>query len=333
MSAEIDDLNRTKNYLEERLIELIRDKDALWQKSDALEFEQKLRAEERWWLVDKETTHCLDCQSQFTWWLRRHHCRLCGRIFCYYCSNNYVMTKQSGKKERCCKECYSEHSAVVERFTAAELSPSDSQPPPPGAAAAAPPEPAPYKPTPRVTVSEPSKRSDEGAFDIITEEEVNGVYDSDTTSQTVSLDGEQDRHPQEALNISVGDMTPDDPEDHVPTVQDSEINLLKSGEITLAVPLSIDDISGFGDGLRELFIKSSSYSVITIEVSDSGPTISWMFSSEPKSISFSVVYRGSADTQVEQSKVLIPLTRCSSHKETIKGQLKVRHAGLYTARL
>lgn len=142
MSAEIDDLNRTKNNLEERLIELIRltngvtfisccrcrsrvclsssdisdclecsdfevplgiskslcrnrdlyeasvvtvsllfcafcvrDKDALWQKSDALEFEQKLRAEERWWLVDKETTHCLDCQSQFTWWLRRHHCR------------------------------------------------------------------------------------------------------------------------------------------------------------------------------------------------------------------------------------------------------------------
>lgn len=77
--------------------------------------------------------------------------------------------------------------------------------------------------------------------------------------------------------------------------------------LRLTVPLSIDDISGFGDGLRELFIKSSSYSVITIEVSDSGPTISWMFSSEPKSISFSVVYRESADTQVEQSKVCLHL--------------------------
>lgn len=53
----------------------IRDKDELWQKSDALEFEQKLRAEERWWLMDKDATHCLDCQSQFTWWLRKHHCR------------------------------------------------------------------------------------------------------------------------------------------------------------------------------------------------------------------------------------------------------------------
>lgn len=29
------------------------------------------------------------------------------------------------------------------------------------------------------------------------------------------------------------------------------------------------------------------------------------------------------------SQVLIPLTRCTSHKETIQGQLKVRHPGLY----
>uniref|UniRef100_A0A8C9ZL83 FYVE and coiled-coil domain-containing protein 1 n=1 Tax=Sander lucioperca TaxID=283035 RepID=A0A8C9ZL83_SANLU len=284
MTAEIDDLNRTKTILEERLIELIRDKDALWQKSDALEFEQKLRAEERWWLVDKEATNCLGCQGQFSWWLRRHHCRLCGRIFCYYCSNNFVMTKHSGKKERCCRDCYTQHSAVVERFTEAELSPSDTQPPPLGAG--------------------PHNRSDDGVFDIITEEEVNGVYDSDTISQTTG--------------------------EHVPTVQDSEINLLKSGEVTMAVPLSIDEISQFGDSSRELFVKSSCYSAITVAVGDCGPTISWTFSSEPKSISFSVVYRESTDTHVEQSKVLISLTRCNSHKETIQGQLKVRNPGLYT---
>ncbi|TMS20144.1 FYVE and coiled-coil domain-containing protein 1 [Larimichthys crocea] len=327
MAAEIDDLNRTKTNLEERLIELIRDKDALWQKSDALEFEQKLRAEERWWLVDKEATHCLSCQGQFTWYLRRHHCRLCGRIFCYYCSNNFVLTKQSGKKERCCGECYTQNSAVVERFTEAELSPSDTQPPPPGAGPQPPPERAPYKPMPRVTVSDPSNRSEDGVFDIITEEEVNGVYDSDTNSQTTggSQEGEQDRHP----HIGTGDVSPDDPEEHVPTVQDSEIYLLKSGEVTMAVSLSVDDISQFGDGSRELFIKSSCYSVITVEVCDSGQTISWIFSSEPKSISFSVVYRESTDAQVEQSKVLIPLTRCNSHKETIQGQLKVRHPGFY----
>lgn len=78
---------------------------------------------------------------------------------------------------------------------------------------------------------------------------------------------------------------------------------LISSELRMAVPLSLEDITQFGDGSRELFIKSSSYSVITVAVGDCGPTISWMFSSEPKSISFSVVYRESDDIQVEQSKV------------------------------
>ncbi|GAA6066721.1 FYVE and coiled-coil domain-containing protein 1 isoform X2, partial [Tachysurus ichikawai] len=71
-SAEIDDLYRTKRNLEERLIELIREKDKLWQKSDALEFEQKLRAEEQ---SDRELPHCSECHTQFSWWLRRHNCK------------------------------------------------------------------------------------------------------------------------------------------------------------------------------------------------------------------------------------------------------------------
>lgn len=71
----------------------------------------------------------------------------------------------------------------------------------------------------------------------------------------------------------------------------------------MTVPLNTEDISQFGDGSRELFIKSSCYSVITVAVSDCGSTISWMFSSEPKSICFSVVYRESCEAQVDQSKV------------------------------
>uniref|UniRef100_A0A8C1Z0P9 FYVE and coiled-coil domain-containing protein 1 n=1 Tax=Cyprinus carpio TaxID=7962 RepID=A0A8C1Z0P9_CYPCA len=305
MSAELEDLGQTKVNLEERLIELIRDKDALWQKSDALEFEQKLRAEEQWWLVDKEATHCLGCQGQFTWWLRRHHCRLCGRIFCYYCSNNFVMTKNS-KKERCCRECYMQHNAVVERFTKAELNSSSENQPPPLANAVSQPPP-PYIPTPR--------KLDDGVFDIITEEEVNETYDSDSHTTTGSISS---------------DVTPDEQEEMVPTVQDAEITLLKSGELTASVPLDIDEILHFGDGSRELFVKSSCYSAIPITVGDRGPIINWVFSSEPKSISFTVVYRETLETPVEQTKVLIPLTRCNSHKETIQGQLKVRNPGVYT---
>ncbi|XP_052396584.1 FYVE and coiled-coil domain-containing protein 1 isoform X2 [Carassius gibelio] len=325
MTAELEDLGQTKVNLEERLIELIRDKDALWQKSDALEFEQKLRAEEQWWLVDKEATHCLGCQGQFTWWLRRHHCRLCGRIFCYYCSNNFVMTKNS-KKERCCRECYTQHSAVVERFTKAELNhSSENQPPPlPNAASQPPP---PYIPTPRVTVTDPGDKPDDGAFDIITEEEVNDTYDSDSRTTTGSK--EEGGDGRQTGDLISSDMTPDEQEEMVP-VQDAEITLLKSGELTASVPLDIDQILHFGDGSRELFVKSSCYSAVPITVGDRGPIISWVFSSEPKNISFTVVYRETLDTPVEQAKVLIPLTRCNSHKETIQGQLKVRNPGVYT---
>ena len=56
-----------------------RDKDALWQKSDALEFQQKLSAEERW-PGDMEVNHCLDCKREFSWMVRRHHCRSAGGL-------------------------------------------------------------------------------------------------------------------------------------------------------------------------------------------------------------------------------------------------------------
>ncbi|NXA59238.1 FYCO1 protein, partial [Mohoua ochrocephala] len=96
------------------------------------------------------------------------------------------------------------------------------------------------------------------------------------------------------------------------------------------LPLTVEEIMNFGESNRELFIKSSTYSIIPITVTEMGLTISWIFSSEPKSISFSVVYQESEDTPLDQCKVLIPMTRCNSHKETIRGQVKVRNSGIYT---
>lgn len=132
----------------------------------------------------------------------------------------------------------------------------------------------------------------------------------------------------------------------------------------LSIPFSVEEISSFGRDSRELFIKSSCYSTIPVTVVTAGPTISWVFSSTPKSISFSVVYKESTDTPLEKAKVspsrsptfqvirfvifiitlswcilepslslsqvLIPLTRCKSHKETIQGQVKARKPGEYT---
>ncbi|CAL8279637.1 unnamed protein product [Lota lota] len=322
MAAELDDLYRTKINLEDRLIELIRDKDELWQKSDALEFEQKLREEE----TERDVNHCLDCHSQFSWWLRKYTCRLCGRPFCYYCCSNTVSTLQAGgiagNRERCCRHCYNQHSAVVERHpqeqdTTAPHAPFSALPQPGDRAAAG---------------------GDDGVFDIITEEEVSGVYDSDSLSFSTACSPGHGQEGAAQLNSGAGaedppteEPTAEEPEEATASaVQDAEICLLKAGELTLSAPYTLDDIAGFGDASRELFVRSSCYSVIPITVGSAGPTVTWVFTSEPKSISFSVVYREDALTPPENAMVLIPLTRCNSHKETIQGELKVRHPGEYT---
>ncbi|XP_008285710.1 FYVE and coiled-coil domain-containing protein 1 [Stegastes partitus] len=318
-AAELDDLYRTKINLEERLVELIREKDALWQKSDALEFEQKLRDEE----TERDVNYCLGCNTQFSWWFRKYSCRLCGRPFCYYCCSNTVSTQQGGTRERCCRDCYHQHSAVVERHPQEEA--AHSMPGTPfgrllqaGRAVA--------------SGADEGDKLDDGVFDIITEEEVSGVYDSDSLSfATAGSPGHgQQGAAQLSNSVSAGDLTAEETEDLGAAVQDAEICLLKSGELTLSAHFTVDDISGFGDSSRELFIKSSCYSTIPITMSSPGATVSWTFTSEPKSISFSVVYRESAEIPLEQAKVLIPLTRCNSHKETIQGELKVRNPGEYT---
>lgn len=322
MLADLDDLNRTKKYLEERLIELLRDKDALWQKSDALEFQQKLNAEEKC-LGDMEANHCHDCKREFSWIVRRHHCRICGRIFCYYCCNNYVVTKPSGKKERCCRACY-------QKFSEGSGSPDSS-----GSGTSQ------GESSPMVSPAEAGPQSigsqginpvcrppDDAVFDIITDEELCQIQESgsslpETPTETDSIDpnmAEQD--------TTSNSLTPEDTED-VPMGQDAEICLLKSGELMIKLPLTVEEITSFGEGNRELFVRSSTYSLIPITVAEPGLTISWVFSSDPKSISFSVVFQETEDTPLDQCKVLIPTTRCNSHKERIRGQLKVRTPGIY----
>ncbi|KAL0967044.1 hypothetical protein UPYG_G00303890 [Umbra pygmaea] len=228
---------------------------------------------------------------------------------------------EGGVRERCCSDCYNQHSAVVERHPQEETGSATHTP---------------YGPLaqpgrtmqPGNTGAEPVRpRADDGAYDIISEEDVSGVYDSDSLSFTTCS---PHNNTLGAAELCAGDSTSEDLEDQLGAVQDAEICLLRSGELTLSMPLSVEDIAMFGDGLRELFIKSSCYSTIPITMTTSGATIHWLFTSQPKSISFSVLYQEKKDTPLEDVKVLIPLTRCHSHKETMTGELLVRNSGEFT---
>nr|CCA15676.1 phosphatidylinositol3phosphate 5kinase putative [Albugo laibachii Nc14]CCA16260.1 phosphatidylinositol3phosphate 5kinase putative [Albugo laibachii Nc14] len=44
----------------------------------------------QYWMPDHLCKVCYDCATSFTLFRRRHHCRLCGQIFCYECSDHFV---------------------------------------------------------------------------------------------------------------------------------------------------------------------------------------------------------------------------------------------------
>jgi hypothetical protein len=60
------------------------------------------------WLRDEAVDKCMKCNVEFTFTERKHHCRDCGKIFCYRCSGfeSEVERLRIMKKVRVCEDCY-----------------------------------------------------------------------------------------------------------------------------------------------------------------------------------------------------------------------------------
>ncbi|XP_030436339.1 RUN and FYVE domain-containing protein 4 [Gopherus evgoodei] len=76
-----------------RLLELLREKDALWQKTEGID----CRAPS---VVPQDLSLCARCSQDFGFLSRRYQCRLCQGTVCQACS------VESGRKERCCLLCW-----------------------------------------------------------------------------------------------------------------------------------------------------------------------------------------------------------------------------------
>lgn len=69
--------------------------------------------------ADQECDVCDDptCKKYFNYFVRRHHCRRCGNIFCDMHSNREVPLDESanynprGQMSRCCEHCYGDFKA------------------------------------------------------------------------------------------------------------------------------------------------------------------------------------------------------------------------------
>lgn len=89
------------------------------------------------WIKDSMVTQCNACQKNFSYFVRKHHCRSCGNIFCYDCSNHstvipsfimdhpnaadywnlsYYITSLKSDKVRVCKQCYDIIDAKIKSY-------------------------------------------------------------------------------------------------------------------------------------------------------------------------------------------------------------------------
>jgi 1-phosphatidylinositol-3-phosphate 5-kinase len=75
------------------------------------------RSRKDFWMPDRLCKVCYGCEDAFTMYRRRHHCRMCGQVFCNPCSSFYIdgaMINMQGPV-RACRLC---HDQLQERATA-----------------------------------------------------------------------------------------------------------------------------------------------------------------------------------------------------------------------
>ncbi|KAK6911800.1 Chaperonin Cpn60/GroEL/TCP-1 family [Dillenia turbinata] len=73
------------------------------------------------WMPDQSCRVCYECDAQFTIFNRRHHCRLCGRVFCAKCTSNSVpapsdeprTAREEWEKIRVCNYCFKQWKQCV----------------------------------------------------------------------------------------------------------------------------------------------------------------------------------------------------------------------------
>ena len=71
----------------------------------------------QYWMPDDISLECYECTSKFTSFRRRHHCRVCGQVFCSKCCSSYIPGKHIGHNGnlRVCTFCYRSFQSMLEQ--------------------------------------------------------------------------------------------------------------------------------------------------------------------------------------------------------------------------
>ncbi|XP_069120425.1 FYVE and coiled-coil domain-containing protein 1-like isoform X2 [Argopecten irradians] len=360
--SEISELKKDTEQLKKKLIKLIREKDTLWQKSDKLAHHQKEKAKEKW-MDDKAVLNCLGCKTEFSFTVRKHHCRMCGKIFCFNCSNNWIMTAHSSKKSRACNLCYLWYSQVesdqadtqdvddndfeetlelphckfrTTRGQSLEQAPGDQS---------ASRDPRMDESTSTIESSEPTDQSSmDGSRTDKDEEGTYTVPGQVATDISIALVGENETDENKVKKTATGE----DEEGAAAPSKDDIFHMISDEEISKSLteeapPVSIDPTltksltvsteeleKGIVNSTNEVNIRAGRKFAVPVMVDKVNTILCWEFTSQPKDIVFSVTYQTRSDLPSSAAQTLVPSCKCDSHKQAVKGELTAKQLGVYT---
>lgn len=59
-----------------------------------------------YWMPNAQASSCIKCETPFSMFLRKHHCRKCGEIFCDNCWGKEIYVNAYHKFAKVCDTCY-----------------------------------------------------------------------------------------------------------------------------------------------------------------------------------------------------------------------------------
>ncbi|KAK6751964.1 hypothetical protein RB195_003403 [Necator americanus] len=68
--------------------------------------EELLPLSDAHWAKDSDVSQCTACSDKFSISKRKHHCRMCGSIFCAACSEGRIKLPSNSKPARVCDQCF-----------------------------------------------------------------------------------------------------------------------------------------------------------------------------------------------------------------------------------
>ncbi|BGO98590.1 Mitochondrial distribution and morphology protein 12 [Rhodotorula toruloides] len=110
---------------------------------EAIRKMQEQTLDKKVWIADKAVRECEACNRPFNALRRRHHCRMCGNVFCGACSSNWLPAYGRERNVRVCDHCMAQRRTKealrITPTTTWEDAASVSRLPPPIARPASPP--------------------------------------------------------------------------------------------------------------------------------------------------------------------------------------------------